>query len=236
MQFPSCAVFRILIIQSAIYLTSLVNINAKDLKESIKSAPTQEWLYGHGTDRGEHVFEGFQAKDGGFVAIGKTGEKSGRTTDILVVRTDAKGKLEWQRIIGEKGRNEEGRCIIEVEDGYILGGALTLSGKTKAGLIKLDRNGRTAWSRIHDHSGHGAIRGIDLTSDGGIVATGYTDSRQREIPFIADEARGFILKTDSKGKISWEKPLRVTQGTKVRTDKHNGGFIICSTIWTFSNG
>ena len=232
----SGAVFRALIIQLATCLAGIIAICAKNIEITGKTVSRQEWLYGHGTNLGEHVFEGLQARDGGFIAVGKTGEKSGRTADILVVKTDAKGKLEWQRIIGEKGRNEEGRCIIEVEDGYVLGGALTLSGKTKAGLMKLDRNGRTVWSRIHDHSGHGAIRGIDLTSDRGIVATGYTDSRQRAIPFIADEARGFILKTDSKGEISWKKPLRVTQGTKVRADKHNGGFVICSTTWTFTSG
>ena len=153
-----------------------------------------------------------------------------------MVHTDADGKLKWQRVIGKKGMHEEGRCIIEVEDGFVVGGVLTVSGKTKAGLIKLDRLGRTKWERVYPHEGHGAIRGIDRTLDGGIIATGYTGCTSREVPFIADEARGFILKTDSGGNPAWKKLLRVSQGTKVKTDKHNGGFVICSTVWKFSNG
>jgi len=35
-------------------------------------APQPEWLYGYGTHNGEHVFEGLQTRDGGFIAIGKT--------------------------------------------------------------------------------------------------------------------------------------------------------------------
>jgi len=199
-------------------------------------APQAEWRHGYGTDQGEHVFEGFQTRDGGFIAVGKTRESTKRGTDILVVKTDGKGKLQWQRTIGDKRKYEEGRCIVEVADGYIAGGVLTQSGQTKAGLLKLDSKGRTLWEKIYPHARHGAIRGIDVTTDGGIVATGYTDSKEREVPFIADEAKGFIMRTDANGKLAWKKPLHVAQGTKIRTDRHNGGLIICSTVWKSSKG
>ncbi len=194
------------------------------------TAPKQEWLRGHGTDQGEHVFEGFQTRDGGYIAVGKTGENSGRTTDILVVKTDAAGNLEWQRVIGEKGSHEEGRCVIEAADGYIVGGAL----QSKAGLLKLDGEGVTLWSKTYPHAGFGAIRGIELAGDNEIVATGYPDSKEREVPFIAEEAKGFILKTDADGTLIWKKPLGVTQGTKVK--KAKGGLLVCSTAWRVSDG
>ncbi|MBV7328459.1 hypothetical protein KFU94_09405 [Chloroflexi bacterium TSY] len=102
--------------------------------------------------------------------------------------------------------------------------------------IKLDKAGQTVWTRIYAHAGHGAIRSIDVTEDGGIVATGYADYAEAEVPFIAEEAEGFILRTDATGELIWQKTLPFPQGTKVKVDRHHGGFILCSTAWTFLGG
>ena len=67
------------------------------------------------------------------------------------------------------------------------------------------------WTRVYPHARHGAIRGIDLAKDG-IVVTGYTDYAEEEVPFIADEAKGFVMKTDFQGKPVWRRQLSVNQG------------------------
>lgn len=94
------------------------NVQGAERSAKEETAPKVEWLRGHGTDQGEHVFEGLQTRDGGFIAAGTTWEPRGRGSDALVVKTDATGKLQWQRVLGEKGRREEGRCIVEARDGY----------------------------------------------------------------------------------------------------------------------
>jgi hypothetical protein len=197
--------------------------------------PLLEWLHGHGTNQGEHVFEGHQTRDGGFIAVGITKERGGRGGDALIVKTDSQGKLQWQRIVGERGRHEEGRCIIENPTGYYLGGIFTDAEKTAAGVVKLDAKGRVVWTKVYPQARHGAIRGIDLAKDG-IVVTGYTDYAEKEVPFIADEAKGFVMKTDFQGKPVWRKQLNATQGTKVKVDAQNGGLVLCSTMWRFSKG
>lgn len=226
----------LLILMNSCFISADAHGTDKSTNNTVSYTPRAEWLYGYGTDNGDHVFEGFQTADGGYIAIGKTSGESSRFADMLVVKIDAKGKLQWQRIIGNKRTHEEGRCIVEVADGYIAGGVLSQSGKTKAGLLKLNRKGKIVWTKIFSHAGYGAIRGIDITTDGGIVATGYTHNKERDVPFIADEAKGFIMKTDANGVLLWKRELPVTQGTKIRTDKHNGGFVICSTVWNFSKG
>jgi hypothetical protein len=66
-------------------------------------APKVEWVIGQGTDQGEYVFDGLQTKDGGFIAVGKTNERGGGSCHAIIIKTNGKGKLEWQRIVGEKG-------------------------------------------------------------------------------------------------------------------------------------
>jgi hypothetical protein len=198
-------------------------------------APKVEWVIGQGTDQGEYVFDGLQTKDGGFIAVGKTNERGGGSCHAIIIKTNGKGKLEWQRIVGGNGRHEEGRCIIESSTGYYLGGTFTQGGKTGAGIVKLDKKGMIVWTRVYPHARHGAIRGIDLAKDG-IVVTGYTDYAEEEVPFIADEAKGFVMKTDFQGKPVWRRQLSVNQGTKVKVDVQNGGFVLCSTVWRSSKG
>ena len=73
------------------------------LSSDAETKPRKEWLRGHGTDQGEHVFEGHQTHDDGFIAVGTTRERNGGKGDALLVKTDDRGKLQWQRIVGEKG-------------------------------------------------------------------------------------------------------------------------------------
>ena len=63
---------------------------------------------GHGTDFEEHVHEGMETSDGGFIAIGQTGEGSGSATDILIIKVDAEGQLEWQQQLGTSGQMDVG--------------------------------------------------------------------------------------------------------------------------------
>ena len=206
----------------------------KPLGDTTVRAPSVQWRHGYGTDSEEHVHEGMQTTDGGYVAVGTTDEKATRATNILVIKIGANGQLEWQKVIGKKGRNDAGQCIAEVPGGYVVGGALSLQGEQQAALLRLDLKGNTTWQRTYAHKGNGAIRGIDITEDGGIVATGYTDSKEKTVPFIADEAKGLIMKTDKDGRVQWKKTLSVTQGTKVRQDRAKRGFVVCSTVWRFN--
>ena len=201
----------------------------------VKSNLQPEWICGQGTHGGDHVIEGLQTRDGGYIAVGITAKTERALGDLLVVKTDAKGKLQWKRVIGQPKTQEEGRCILEVADGYILGGVLSAKRTSQPGLLKLDRAGKTVWTKSYPGKRYGAIRGIDLTPDGGIIATGFTDNESREVGFIAEEAKGLLLKTDATGKLLWTRELPVSQGAKVHTIGRTG-FAICTTIWVESKG
>ena len=102
--------------------------------------PEITWHKGFGTDSEEHVHEGFQTSDGGFLGVGQTWESGSEYMDMLVVKADSSGKLEWQRIIGTEDRWDVGICAMETTDGYYIGGGLysAESNRQQRGLVRLD--------------------------------------------------------------------------------------------------
>jgi hypothetical protein len=192
-----------------------------------------EWHRGLGTNNEEHVHEGIQTSDGGYIAVGHTWEGSTEFTDMLVVKSNSNGIEDWKEILGTSGQYDIGICILEIFDGYLVGGAFH-NGNQQRGLAKFDLEGNVDWEKTYPNSGNGCIRGIDETSDGGIVATGYKNSPEDGYLFISDDSDGFIMKLDASGNLIWEKDISDTQGTKVR-EEDNGGFAIASTDW-FWNG
>jgi hypothetical protein len=205
-----------------VFLAGSLAINAQ--------APAMQWHQGHGTDLGEHVHEGMQTGDGGYIGIGQTDEAREKGFDLLVVKTDAEGNLEWQRIIGSPGKSEVGICVEEVEDGFLIGGGLWSDGSQKRYLSKLDRKGETLWEHYYEGPGHDAIRGMDINEDGSIITTGYKGASRGGFIFISEGTEGFIMKTDGEGNPIWDKKISPPQGTKVRIDHDGKGYVIVSTI------
>jgi len=83
-------------------------------------APAMQWHKGHGTSYGNHVHEGMQTSDGGYIGIGQTWDSHDDYPEMLVIKTYANGNKEWQKIIGTTNQPDIGICIAEVSDGFIL--------------------------------------------------------------------------------------------------------------------
>ena len=203
----------------------------------IAQAPMMEWFQGQGTSTEEHVHEGMSTNNGGYIAIGH-GVESSDTDDMLIIKVDSNGNLEWKQDFGTAGKKGAGYCIAEVSDGYIAGGAIYDSSaqRTQRFLAKLDLAGNVVWERFYSANGVGGIRGIDVTRDGGIVATGYMNTPDidefRGFVFIVDEGDGFIMKLDAVGNVEWEQLIDAPQGTKMR--EINEGYAVCSTVWNWT--
>ena len=200
--------------------------------------PAMQWHKGHGTSYGNHVHEGMQTSDGGYISIGQTWESgSSDYTQMLVIKTYANGNKEWQKIIGTSNQYDIGICVAEVSDGFICGGGLYDSTNQKRALVKLNKttgNIVSGWPKYYLGSQNCCIRGIEILGDGSIIATGYTNCPEVGYVFIVDEGDGFIMKTDSSGNLQWSELLSAAQGTKVRQD--GSGYALCSTAWYFDGG
>ena len=144
------------------------------------STTSTGWYLGRGTDREEHVHEGMQTSDGGYIAIGHHWEKDEDPTgftDMIVIKTDSSGKELWQKIIGTYGKFDVGYAVNELTDGYVVGGGIYNNNNQKAAILKLDFNGNIIWEKIIDHPGVGGVRGIEVLANDEIVFTsGATES------------------------------------------------------------
>ena len=220
-------VYFILLCLFSAFVTS-----AMSLSGLLAAPPQLKWAKGQGTALGDHVIEGVQTNDGGFCLVGKTDEPGRQWADGFVIKLDAQGALQWQRRLGGRKSQEEARCIVEIDDGYLVGG--TFSGKrykSKAGVSKIDRTGNVVWTMLVPHEQFGAVRGLAVGRDGDWIGTGYTDFKDAEIPFVAEEAVGLLFKANRDGALKWQRSLSVMQGSKVEVNTTNGMIAICGTEW-----
>ena len=197
------------------------------------SSTSSGWYMGQGTDREEHVHEGMQTSDGGFIAIGHHWEKEEDPTgftDMIILKTDSNGKELWQTIIGTADKFDVGYAVDELSDGYVASGGLHKDGYQKSAIVKLDINGNIIWQKIFNHSGVGGIRGIEVLNNDDIVVTGYKEGDEEGFLFISDGSQGFITKLSTTGEVIWDKNLSAMQGTKVKKTS-KGGFVVGSVEW-----
>lgn len=200
----------------------------------VEAAPALEWHVGLGTNAEEHVHEGMQTSDGGYVAVGHGVEPSGSRLDMLVIKTDASGNQEWQTRIGTNGQMDVGIAIAESTNGFVVGGGLYASGGQRRALVGLDEDGNVLWQKTYSGGGAGAVRGVEVLGDGSIVATGYYGSDESGFVFLA-EATAFLMKVDGSGNLLWDRTIAGMQGTKVR-EESGGGFAVLSAEWVFAGG
>ena len=215
----------------------VVIIIAESVWHIYAQPPDMEWHKGFGTDLEEHVHEGWQTSDLGYIGIGQNWEGTGEFSNVLIVKVDSAGIQEWITELGTDNQWDVGLCVQETADGYIVGGGFydSASGNQERGLAKLGYHGDLLWEKTYPGKGACAIRGVDIDENGEIVATGYLDAEDYGYVFIVDEGDGFVMKTDAEGNLIWDQPISVPQGTKVRIE-NNGGLAVASTQWVYHSG
>jgi hypothetical protein len=176
------------------------------------------------------LFNVIQTNDGGYLLGGTSsssisGEKtdSGRGAfggkDYWIVKLDNAGNIQWDKTYGGY-KEDDLRAIVQTNDGgYMLGGS-SESGKSREKMqgsrgdydywiIKTDNLGQVEWSNTYGGSGPDYLSSLELTSDGGYILAGYSESNiYRE---KTESSRGYddywIIKLSSSGAIQWDKTI-----------------------------
>ena len=147
-----------------------------------------------------------QAPDGGYVVTGWEA-KTIADRDVIVIKTDSEGNLEWSRSWDlDPGDRDGGFDSIITSDGYIVVACIQSmdSGTIGATLIKLDLQGNEIWKQSY---GNGEVGNefwdIMEDADGGYVLSGVVIHSINPTTgrFVDD---GWIVKTDADGEVLWE--------------------------------
>ena len=118
-----------------------------------------------------------QTLDGGFVIAGETNSYGAGNSDFYLVKTDASGDTLWTRTYGGY-HNDVARSVQYVNNGYIIIGHSLSFGATDEDMyiVRINLLGDTLWTKVIGGDGQDFGYDIEPTSDGGYIATGYTNS------------------------------------------------------------
>ena len=129
-----------------------------------------------------------QTSDGGYIIVGNMDNaRNGTAYDIWLIKTDAFGYKEWDKIFSGK-YFDYGYAVQQTKDGgYIIVG----DKQNDIWLIKTDALGNEEWNKTFNGRG----RSVQQTSDGGYIIAGKSDKDM------------YLLKTDAFGTKKWNKIL-----------------------------
>ena len=193
----------------------------------------QQWDTFVGGEYHDEAMAVVQTEDGGYVFAGRSNSFTGGDLQAYLVKLDPFGAEEWSRTIGGTGLDEASAMRITPDGGFILAGrtASMGAGANDVLLIKTDANGNEEWSRAFGGTGFDEAYGIDVTSDGGYIIAGMSNS-------FAPMADLWLIRTDADGNELWSHTYggaNIDQGRSVRQTA-DGGFIAAGFTASFGAG
>lgn len=199
----------------------------------LDSSGELEWQKRYGGESGDVIRFVKQVSDGGYLVAGYSHSFDLRG-DILLLKLDSDGDVEWQKRYGG-AKFEEPCCILEVPGGYIvMEQSSSFTGSTDAWIFKIDFEGDFIWQRTFGGpGGMDELSSAELTEDGGFVAAGET--RSNSIP----SEDFWLVKFDSNGMPEWQK--RYGGDSNIDSAESlaltpEGGTIVVGTTRTFGQG
>ncbi len=178
-----------------------------------------QWRGYFGGTNNDRAHAVVQADDGGFVMAGFTESddfdisNTRGSYDFWVVKVDDKGNFVWESSFGGSGI-EISQDIDKTSDGgYVITGNTFSSdtdvsknnGESDIWLIKIDVNGSLVWEKTFGGTQFDAAQGVIASKDGGFIVTGNSKSTDVDVVANAGENDIWVIKTDDKGVIVWQK-------------------------------
>ena len=192
----------------------------------VDASGNPEWqrMYG-GTDE-DKAYALRQTPDGGYIVTGysrsNNGDVSGNNgqADCWVVKLDAGGDIEWQRSFGGPGFDAGYDVILTVDAGYLItawtdqagGDVSEHNGSIDFWIVKLYGDGSIEWERSFGGSGADLVRSAVVTSDGGYLIVGATESADGHVTDPMGDWDMWVLKLDGAGDLQWQRTYGGSDG------------------------
>ena len=174
-----------------------------------------------------------QTSDGGYIIAGLTNSTGAGLRDVLLIKTNSTGVLQWSKTYGGAA-DDEARSVEETADGgFIVSGFTQSYGSGyQMYLIKTNSTGNVTWSKTFGGGGLELGYSVKQTSDGGYVLLGYSDSYGSGLYDV------LLLKLSAIGSITWSKTYGGTADDyglciHITTD---GGYIISGRTSSYGAG
>ena len=183
-------------------------------------------------------------KNNDYLIVGVTKSNNGDVTfnhgvdDVWLIKTDNIGTLIWEKSYG--GSNSDGGHRVFKADNnsyYILAGSLSSDGDISNDpypntldywIVKIDSVGEIIWEKNLGGNGHDQIWTGTKTSDGGILAYGWTSSDDGDVSVYYGLFDMWMIKLNSEGEKEWDFSIG-TSGMDVGQaiiQTNDGGYLV----------
>jgi hypothetical protein len=190
------------------------------------------WSKAYGGKESDFGWAVMQTTDKGFIVTGYTNSFGNGGYDVYLVKTDAAGKMLWQKTFGNKLDDRSWDLDKTVDGGFIIVGETEprKTGERDALLIKTDANGNVQWQKTYGGPGDDRCFSIRQAADGGFIFCGITYS------FGAGDRDAYVVKTDAQGIVKWSKTFGgeksdVAHSVRLTSD---GGYFVTGYTASFS--
>ena len=202
------------------------------------SAGTQQWAKTYGTTNWEATFKLIITNDSGYLFAGGVLNTAQTDKDILLIKTDGNGVLQWSKKYGGIG-NESASDLESIEQttdgGYIVTGVANgydTIASDNIFLLKTNALGDTLWTKIFTAWNYDQAKSVHQTFDGGYIISGRT------VSFGAGQQDALLIKTDSTGLITWQKCYGGIEPDEAMSVKQtlDSGYIFTGASYSFGIG
>jgi len=200
--------------------TGVGTANYQLLIAKYNSSGTIQWqkTLGNASIRDQATSIAIDSSDNIYVA-GVTNFAGSGLQEILVVKYDTAGAVQWQRILGGASADQASGVVVDSNgDVYVsFRSASTGLGGTDAGLAKYDSSGTLQWQRALGGANFDLFDSVSIDLNDNLYVVGQTASAG------TGTTNGLIAKYNSSGTIQWQRTLSTTaiilfSGTEIDKD------------------
>src|SRR6185436_4059090 len=186
----------------------------------LDSALNIQWQKCYGGTDYDFVWQIQQTSDSGYVFAGTTYSNDGDVTgrhdsteyDGWVVKIDPSGNIVWQKCLGSSSFDDTYGILQTPGGGYIVAGmagtddgdVTSVIGNCDFWVVKLDSGGTIQWDKCYGGTHNDWANDIKLTSDGGYIVAGITDSNDSMVTGNHGHRDYWVIKLDSIGTLQWQ--------------------------------
>ena len=176
-----------------------------------------------GGENDEVIFVVEETADAGYIYGGYTESSGAGDRDLLLVKTDENGLIEWQKTIGGS-LIDDVQSILVLADGYIICGYTQSfgNGEYDVWVLKISLSGYIIWQKIYGGEKTEYGKSIKRTADGGYILVGYTGS------FGEGASDIWVIKLNKYGDIEWQKTYGESdvENSYSIIETSDGGYIV----------
>jgi hypothetical protein len=190
------------------------------------------WVKAYGADRDDQVASSLVTSDMGLLVCGHTESYGEGSLDILMVKMDLGGRIQWARTYGGTEYDQPIAAKELRDGGFIIVGRTNSfgAGEFDGWILKLESTGTIVWQKAYGSADDEMFFDVVETADDGLLVVGETQTLFPDL-----QRDGLIVKVDSTGAVMWQKTYG-SEGTEEITtvaETGDGGSIVTGYTTSF---